>query len=222
MIKKPVIIVNFKAYPETIGENAIKLARACERAAIETGADIRIAVAATDIHAVSKAVTIPVYAEHVDEYPLGKHTGAILPEMVRVAGATGTLINHSEYKLPIKKVEESIKRARAVGLVTVACADTVDEEKIILAFSAHPDFIAVEPPELIGGDISVSTAKPEIISHSVEAARGVHNLKILVGAGIKNHADLAKAMELGADGVLLASGIDLAKEPRKALLELIK
>ena len=221
MKNKPVIIVNFKAYEQTIGERAVALAKICEKVAVETGADIRVAVGATDIHKVSESVTIPVYAEHVDEYPLGKHTGSILPEMIKVAGASGTLINHSEFKIPMKKLEECIRRSRALGLVTVACADTINEQEKILGFSSKPDFIAIEPPELIGGDVSVSSARPELIAESVEKASSGHGTKLLVGAGIKNRADVEKAIELGAHGVLLASGIDLASDPEAALKGLI-
>jgi triosephosphate isomerase (TIM) len=219
---KPIFVINFKAYQETIGKNALHLARICEKVAIQTGADIRIAVAATDLANVTDHVTIPVYSEHVDEYPLGKHTGAILPEMVKAAGATGTLINHSEFKIPMKKLEDSIKRAEDLSLVTIVCADTLEEETKILGLSRRPDFIAIEPPELIGGDISVSTAKPELITRSVdEANKLTPHLRVLVGAGVKNHLDVKKAMELGAAGVLVASGIDLAKDPEVALRELI-
>jgi triosephosphate isomerase len=218
---KLVVIVNFKVYPETIGKKAVKLAKICEKVAIETGADIRIAVAATDICEVSKEVTIPVYAEHVDEYPLGKHTGAILPEMIKTVGAHGTLLNHSEHKVPLKKLEESIKRSRSLGLETVACADSVKEEREILEFKHKPDFIAIEPPELIGGDISVSTAKPELITKSVHEAKEKRGVKLLVGAGIKTLEDVKTAIQLGADGILIASGIDLAKDPEKALSEII-
>ncbi|MBN1792806.1 triose-phosphate isomerase [Candidatus Woesearchaeota archaeon] len=221
MRQKPVIIVNFKVYSESIGENAVRLAKVCEKVSIETGTDIRVAVGATDIHEVSESVSIPVYSEHVDEYPLGKHTGSILPEMVKTAGATGTLINHSEHKVPLGKLEECIERSRNLGLVTVACAENVEEEQAILGFKSKPDFLAIEPPELIGGDISVSSARPELITQSVAAAGKTRGVRLLVGAGIKTLADVETALRLGADGVLIASGIDLASDPEKALKEII-
>jgi len=219
MQKKPIIIINFKTYPRSIGQEAVKLAKICEKVAFETGSDIRVAVAAPDIYPVSYVVSIPVYAEHIDAYTPGKHTGSILPEMVKAAGATGTLLNHSEHRLAMKEIEEGIKRASHVSLVTIVCADTpVKAEKIA---KMKPDFIAVEPPELIGGDISVSEAKPEVITKSVHDVKEKHGIKLLVGAGIKTREDVAKAMELGADGVLIASGIDLAKDHEQALRELI-
>ncbi|MBU1199631.1 MAG: triose-phosphate isomerase [Nanoarchaeota archaeon] len=215
----PTIIINFKTYLSSTGENAVKLAKICEKVAIETHTDIRVAVVATDIHDVAEAVSIPVYAEHVDSYLPGAHTGSILPEHVKVAGASGTLINHSEHPMALEHVAETIKRASQAHLATVVCAATPDfaEE----AAKLKPDFVAVEPPELIGGDISVSTAHPEIISQSVERVKNKHGVKLLVGAGIKTREDVIKALELGADGVLIASGVDKADDPEKALRDLI-
>jgi triosephosphate isomerase len=219
MHKKPVIIVNFKTYPSSTGDEAVHLAKICEKVAYETGSDIRVAVCAPDIYPVSKVVGIPVYAEHVDPYPPGRATGSVLPEVVRTAGGTGTLLNHSEHQIPMNQLEESIKRASKASLVTVACADSPARARKIALMK--PDFIAVEPPELIGGDISVSKAKPEVISKSVEEVKEKHGIKLLVGAGIKDRDDVMTALELGADGILIASGVTLAKDPEKALKGLL-
>jgi triosephosphate isomerase len=216
---KPVIIINFKTYPSSTGQNAVRLAKICEKVAFETGSDIRVAVSAPDIYHVSELVSIPVYAEHVDEYPLGKSTGSILPENVRTVGAAGTLLNYSEHRIPIHKLEESIKRAKSVSLVTVVCAESVDEAVSIAAL--EPDFIALEPPELIGGDVSVSTAHPELILEGVREVKEKRGVALLVGAGIRGRADVVKALELGADGVLIASDVDLSSDPEKALRDLI-
>ena len=82
--------------------------------------------------------------------------------------------------------------------------------------------IAIEPPELIGGDISVSTANPEIISETVSKVSEISsNIKILCGAGVKTRDDVSKAFELGVDGILLASGVVLSNNPRKTLHELV-
>ncbi len=77
-----------------------------------------------------------------------------------------------------------------------------------------PEMVAVEPPELIGGDISVSAASPEIIDRSVKI---VGHGKLIVGAGIKDQTDVKIACELGAYGILVASGVMQAKHPEEAL-----
>ncbi|MEM3370067.1 MAG: triose-phosphate isomerase, partial [Candidatus Micrarchaeia archaeon] len=47
-------------------------------------------------------------------------------------------------------------------------------------------------------------------------------IPVLCGAGIKNSEDVRIAIELGARGILVASGITKAKDPKTATLELIK
>jgi len=86
----------------------------------------------------------------------------------------------------------------------------------------NPTFIAVEPPELIGGDISVTTADPAIVSDTVAAVKAVNpSVRVLCGAGVKNGKDVAKALELGAEGVLLASGVTKAKDVHAVLADLV-
>ena len=80
------------------------------------------------------------------------------------------------------------------------------------------DLIAVEPPELIGGDISVSKAEPEVIERSVQM---LGQNRVLVGAGVKNSDDIRIALSLGASGVLLASGVTKAPDPYAVLMDLV-
>ena len=99
----------------------------------------------------------------------------------------------------------------------LACADSPKE--VTKLKKLKPDFIAYEPPELIGGDISVSTARPKLITDSVKKAG---KIPLLVGAGIKNTNDVKISIKLGAKGVFVASGIIKAKNKRKEILSLIK
>ena len=85
-----------------------------------------------------------------------------------------------------------------------------------------PTFIAVEPPELIGGDVSVTNADPAIVSDTVAVVKSVNpGVRVLCGAGVKNGADVAKAIELGAEGVLLASGVTKAQDVDAVLADLL-
>ncbi|MBI2142860.1 triose-phosphate isomerase, partial [Candidatus Woesearchaeota archaeon] len=168
----PLIIVNFKTYKEATGENAVKLAKMCEAAAKKTANKVKIAVAvqAADILRVSAAVDaklISVFAQHIDANGQGKSTGFVTAEAVSGAGASGTLLNHAEHK--ITDVAKRIATAKAAKLATVVCAADVAEAKAIAGMKPSPDYIAVEPPELIGGKISVSEAKPELIAAAVAA-----------------------------------------------------
>ncbi len=213
---KPVIIVNFKTYAQATGERAERLAKLCEQAAKRHDADIRVAVQAADIYRVSSKVTIPVYAEHVDPIDPGQNTGFILPEDVKAEGAVGTLLNHSEHRLPGKQLEEAVRQAKEAGLKVVLCARTAEEGAALANLA--PEFVAVEPPELIGGTVSVSAADPGLIKDAVKLIKA----PLLVGAGVHAAEDVRIALLLGAKGVLLASGVAKAKDPYEALEELLR
>ena len=47
-------------------------------------------------------------------------------------------------------------------------------------------------------------------------------IKVLCGAGITNGDDVIAAQKLGADGILVASGVVKAKDPHIALLDLAR
>jgi len=219
MLKTPVIVLNVKTYAEATGNNALEIATIMDRISKETGASMAISVQATDITKCAEKVSIPVWAEHIDPIKPGSHTGWTLPEAVKTAGAVGTLINHSEHRLILADIDVCITRAKELGLDHIICSNNVATSKAIAAFS--PDFVAVEPPELIGGDISVTTSDPGIVSSSVDVVRKVDkNVKVLCGAGVKNGKDVAKSIELGADGVLLASGVVKAKDKEAVIRDL--
>jgi triosephosphate isomerase len=219
MIKTPIIVLNVKTYAEATGANGIDLARLMERIAKEAGVSMAIAVQAADIYPCSKAVTIPVFAQHIDPIKPGSSTGWTLPEAVKAAGAVGTLINHSEHRLILADIDTCVTRAKELGLSSLVCTNNVATSKAVATFS--PTMIAVEPPELIGGDISVTTADPGIVSNTVKAVRDLNKtVVILCGAGVKNGKDVNKAIELGAQGVLLASGVVKAKDKEAVLRDL--
>jgi len=219
MLKTPVIVLNVKTYTEATGDNALAIATLMDKISKETGASMAIAVQATDISLCAKKINIPVFAEHIDPIKPGSHTGWTLPEAIKAAGAVGTLINHSEHGLLLADIDVCIYRAKELNLDHIVCSNNVATSKTIAAFS--PNFVAVEPPELIGGDISVTTADPGIVSKTVEAVKNIDkNVKILCGAGVKDGKDVAKAIELGADGVLLASGVVKAKDKKSVIYDL--
>ena len=217
----PLILLNLKTYKESMGQNAIEFSRVVEKVNEKTGISIAIAPQTIDIAAVTVSSETPVFAQHIDPVYYGRYTGHVLPDAVAEAGAYGTLLNHSEYQIPLDQIEASIKRAREVDLVTVVCADTVDTAKKIAVLG--PDAIAIEPPELIGTGVSVSTAQPEIVSGSVTAVKNINSdVKLLCGAGITNGEDASAALDLGAKGILVASGVVKATDPYRALLELAR
>jgi triosephosphate isomerase len=209
------VLVNLKAYdvdPVAVAEHA---------AAVAEEYDARIAVAPQAAHLERVAATgVETWAQHVSPVGHGSHTGATLAEAVADAGATGTLINHSENRLKLADVDASVRAAERADLATVVCANNPRQSGAAAALG--PDAVAVEPPELIGGDVSVATADPAVVADSVAAVDAVDaDVATYCGAGVSDGSDLAAAGDLGADGVLLASAVAKADDPRAALEELV-
>jgi len=217
-IKTPIVIVNFKTYAEGTGRKALELAKAAEEVSRETGVCFSVAPQFVDIPIIVREVDIPVFAQHIDPIKPGSHTGHILPEAVKEAGADGTLINHSERRLRLADIDAAVTMARELDLITVVCTNNTSVSAAAAALK--PDMIAVEPPELIGTGIPVSKAKPEVVTSTVEAVKKINpDVTVLCGAGITNGDDVAAALKLGTEGVLVASGIVKAKDPRKVMEE---
>jgi triosephosphate isomerase len=217
MLKTPIFITNFKNYEQAIGQNAVKLALIHQQVAEDTGASIAVAVNPIDLQAVSEAVSIPVFAQHVDPIDFGSFTGHILPQALKRAGAIGSLLNHSERRLDPEFLTNAMACAQKASLVRVLCTESPEEaEKLI---QLDPDFLAFEPPELIGSSSkSVSTEAPESIAKVVAMSSGI---PIIVGAGINKPEDIKIALKLGASGFLVASSVVKSKNPAKTLKEFI-
>jgi triosephosphate isomerase len=216
----PFILVNVKTFREGMGNRAHMIANAAQLVAHESGATIGIAPSYIDLHPISHHFAIPVYAQHVDGYEPGAHTGHITAEAIRVAGAAGSLVNHSERRLTLADIEASVRALHAQNLVAVVCSN--NEATSAGAAALAPEYVAIEPPELIGSGVSVSKANPEIIRRSVAAVHEVNpKVKVLTGAGIQSGDCVKIAVDLGTDGVLLASSVVKAKEPADVLRDLV-
>ena len=179
-----------------------------------------LAAATPDIGGLAHRLAGPVIAQHVDGGGPGARTGWVPAEALRVCGARGSLVNHSEHRLARPQVAESVRGLDAAGLVAVVCAATVAEARALARL--HPPYLAIEPPELIGGDISVSSARPELLARAVEAVQRVDpNVRVLCGAGIHDREDVTRALALGTQGILVASAVARAADPGAAIDELL-
>ncbi|WP_256546622.1 triose-phosphate isomerase [Halobellus inordinatus] len=210
------ILVNLKAYPC----DPIEVATAARDVSEASGVQIAVSPQAADIARVADT-GVETWAQHVDPNGYGSHTGSTLAESVADAGAVGTLINHSEKRLKLADIDAAVRAAERAGLETCVCAN--NPAQIGAAAALAPDSVAVEPPELIGGDVSVATADPEIVEDAVTAAGNVDEaVDVYCGAGISSGEDVATAGDLGASGILLASGVAKADDPRAALESLVE
>tara|TARA_B100000035_G_scaffold105431_1_gene89439 strand:- start:1587 stop:2294 length:708 start_codon:yes stop_codon:yes gene_type:complete len=219
IIMQPLIVVNFKTYATAMGEKAVELAQAMERASNEHVRMVAV-VSAFDLHAVKLAApTLEIWSQHLDPVGQGSFTGWLQPQNAIERGAVGTIINHAEHKVEMNHVQELMEQLPD-DFPICACAADVDEAHRLAELG--PTFIAVEPPELIGGDISVTTADPAIVSDTVAAVQNINsNVRVLCGAGVKDGKDVRTAVELGAHGVLLASGVTKASDVDAVLADLV-
>ncbi|MBX8631121.1 MAG: triose-phosphate isomerase [Thermoplasmata archaeon] len=212
------IIINMKSYSESFGRSSTEIASYLSEAQEEYG--VRCGVC-PPIPWLRETVGsgVDVYAQHCDPNEPGAATGFTSPEMIADAGASGVLLNHSEHRMKLYEIENVIDRSRAAHLRTVVCADTPRAVAAVCAL--NPDVVAIEPPELIGSGISVSMARPEVIVESIAAAmKSGSGTTVIAGAGISGPADVKRAYELGAAGVLVASAVVKSRERRKLILEM--
>jgi triosephosphate isomerase len=209
------VLVNCKAYDT----DPVAIAEAARNVSDGT-ATVGVAPQTAQIDAVAET-GVQTWAQHVSHTGHGSHTGSQHAGSAATAGAVGTLLNHSEHRLTVAAIDDAVDAAAAVGLRTIVCANTPPQ--IAAVATLGPDAVAIEPPALIGTGTPVSQADPEIVTAAVDAAETVDpTIDVYCGAGISTGEDVAAARDLGADGVLLASGVAKADDPAAALADLVE
>src|SRR5712664_1833427 len=215
-IRTPLILVNFKTYIEATGKRGVELAKIADKVSRDSGVTIAVAPQFTDLKTVTEAVEIPVFSQHIDPIKPGAYTGHVLADAVKAAGASGTILNHSERRIKISEIEEILSLARVSDLASVVCTDTPGVSAAVASLS--PDMIAIEPPDLIGTGVAVSKARPELITNAIKRIRSVNSsVDILCGAGVSTAEDVGKALELGTRGVLVSSSVVKGTNPGQLL-----
>ena len=191
---------------EISGEKTIELAKSAEKVSIDLGVEVIVAPPQPSLWAVAKAVDIPVICQHLEDADVGSSTGYFVPEIAKSYGSIGSLVNHSEHRIDIKSISNLVRRLKSLKMTSIICARTPAEVAEVAKFD--PDFVAIEPPELIGSGKAISKEAPQIISSSLTAVNDNSDLaRMVCGAGIVDKSDVTKALELGASGILVASGI---------------
>lgn len=219
-MKLPIILVNFKNYKEGVNFNGVKLAGICDSVSKEFGVNISVSASYCDIKEIKAKTNVHIFSQHIDpiEAP-GAYTGGVVAENLKDLGISGSLLNHSERKMGLEDIGKCIKILRSLNLISICCAASTEEVESIAIIS--PDFISIEPPELIGTGVSVSTTRPEIVTKTIDIVKKINpKINVLCGAGIANRNDVKKALELGSRGVLVSSRVVKAEDPRKILVEL--
>ncbi|HJN54876.1 MAG TPA: triose-phosphate isomerase [Candidatus Poseidoniales archaeon] len=223
MDERPIIVVNMKLHREAVEEQKAFIDAMIE--VMERWPNVRLALA-TPAMSVAQAclqcqdTQVEIWTQHLDVDEWGSSTGSNSAAQARLLGAEGTLLNHAERPMSVTEAKGILEGEHRPATVCI-CAP--EPEAAAEYARLGPEYLAVEPPELIGGDISVTTADPGIISSTVASVKNVApDVMVLCGAGVKTGEDLRVALELGAGGVLLASGITKSKAPGTSLEDLMK
>jgi triosephosphate isomerase len=213
-------IINCKNYEEISGDKIKKFIKIAEQVSKKYKIKIAISPPQHLIGLVANS-SIPILAQHIDDSKIGSTTGYIIPELLKKSKVKGSLINHSEHRISSKEIEKLVLKLRELKMISIVCVKDVAEVKKYLKI--NPDFIAIEPPELIGSGKAVSTEKPDLIQKAARIVNDSKNkTKLLCGAGIVSGEDVAKSIELGSKGILVASGIIKAKNWNKIISEFAK
>ena len=216
------VFVNFKTYPQGTGEKAVELAKICEEVGNENNLSIIPIVQLADLAKVKEAVRIPVWVQHLDFQPQGQFTGWVNLEAIVEAGASGTLLNHSEHQIPpgtIKQILSKIQNTKykIQNFEVMVCCKTLGQMERLVKLK--PDFIGYEISELIGGEVSIVDRDSKSVKHALEICG---KTPLVVGAGVHKAEDLKRVRQLGCAGVLISSAIVLADDPKQKLREIFK
>ncbi len=213
-------IINCKNYEEIAGPKIDKFIKTAEKISKKYKVKIAIAPPQHLLSQVSKS-SLVILAQHLDNSKVGSTTGFMIPELVKKSNVNGSIINHSEHRIPSKDIKELVARLKKLKMISVLCVRNVAEVKKYVKL--NPDYIAIEPPELIGSGKAVSKERPELIANAAQSVKSAKNkTKLLCGAGIISGEDVAKAIQLGSKGILVASGIVKSKNWNKSIDDFAK
>ena len=211
----PEIFINFKHYENAVGVNTEKLLD--DFAGVASQDNLYYSLSPLDLRLQQKFPGLNIIGQHVDSNGFGAYTGSVSMESMKNLGIKGSLLNHSEKRLHEEIIENTVKRAKDLDFKIILCVESIEEVKKYAIL--EPEYIAYEPPELIGGNVSVSSSKPDVIEKAAKICD--KKTRLLVGAGVKTREDIETSMNLGATGVLIASGVIRNAKPINMLVSLL-
>jgi triosephosphate isomerase len=217
-IEPPFFEIGPKAY--LYGQDVLELAQQAEQASLKYNVRIIFTPQAVDLRLVAeKTRHLYIFAQHMDDLPIGRGNGSTLPEAVKAAGAVGVLLNHVEKRLSMEELERTIRRADNLQLATMVCADNLEQAVAIAKLA--PNIIIVESPELIGGGLRPANDN-QAVARINNTIRGINpEIRVLHGAGINSGQDVFDIIAAGSQAAGSSSGIIKAPDPFAMLDEMI-
>lgn len=217
IVNTPFFIFNPKSY--LYGEELLEFVDVAEDLSSKKEVTIFLTAPYADLHAVSqKSKNVIVTAQHMDSLKPGQGMGHILPESLYAAGVRATFLNHAENPMLLSDLSKAIERANELGILTIACADSIQEAKAIAML--NPDIILCEPTELIG---TGQTSDDDYIEKTNKAIKDINpDILVMQAAGISTADDVFRTISLGADGTGCTSGIVKAEKPKQMLIDMVE
>lgn len=216
-LRRPFFVINPKSY--LVGDELLNLAKHADALAIKYDFDVLFTAQHVDLRLVSENTTkLIVIAQHMDGIRPGRGMGRILPEGCVSAGAKGSFLNHAEHPMTIHELAVVMQRMDELDLLSIVCADSVEEAKAIAKLS--PDVMVCEPTSLIG---TGNASDENYMKSTNEAVKSVSpSTLVLQAAGISTGQNVYDAILVGADGTGGTSGIVAAADPFKTCDEMFE
>jgi triosephosphate isomerase len=213
------LILNYKTYLEGSGERAKALTQIVSEVSKPEGLEIVVAPQITELATLkSQFPQVSFWTQHVEAYEPGKTTGRVTIPAAKLAGSTGSLLNHSERPLSDTSLVTVLELSKKYSYTTCVCVP--DLEKAESIFPLQPDMVSFEPPELISTPTSLVDTDISMAIDFVERYQD-KRIPLILGAGVRDTNDVSKALEIGYSGVLLSSGFVLSNSPKMFLENIV-
>lgn len=214
-MQSPFLIVNPKSY--LYGNESLKLAKAADQAAKDTGLPIIFTCPYADVRMIRENTeNIIVCVQSMDPLTPGRGMGHVLPESLKEAGADAVFLNHAENPKTLSDLHACIRRAAELNMTSIVCADTITEAKAVACM--NPDVVLAEPTDLIG---TGQVADDAYTIEAIDQVRKVNpDVLVVVASGVSTAEDCYNMVRLGADGTGGTSGILNAPSPAVRIKEM--
>lgn len=214
-LRRPFFVVNPKSY--LYGEDIHRLAGKADELCERYDFDCLFTAQLIDLPwIVANCPHLVPCAQSMESLEPGRGMGHVLPEALAAAGVKATFLNHAENPMTVHELAATIARADEVGILTVVCADSVEEARAIAEL--HPDVMTCELTSLIG---TGQVAGEDYMRASTEAVKAISpQTKVLQAAGIHSGQNVYDAIMYGADATGGTSGIVAAEDPFATLDEM--
>ena len=214
-MQSPFLIVNPKSY--LYGNESLKLAKAADQAAKDTGLTIIFTCPYADVRMIRENTeNIIVCVQSMDPLVPGRGMGHVLPESLKEAGADAVFLNHAENPKTLSDLHACIRRAAERNMTSIVCADTITEAKAVACM--NPDVVLAEPTDLIG---TGQVADDAYTIEAIDQVRKVNpDVLVVVASGVSTAEDCYNMVRLGADGTGGTSGILNAPSPAVRIKEM--